>query len=140
MIATAAENEESAFEKAYNGLQGWVDEDVYTVALMVKVLDEDALDGKMWKYVESPAHEMDESGFDEFDSSFEQMEEGYKYTQELFYIYSRSNVLRQFVTVKKSGVTDAVPIRISLIEMRKFQACGESESMHEFEFDGGHFR
>ena len=31
MIATAAENEESAFEKAYNGLQGWVDcfEDVY---------------------------------------------------------------------------------------------------------------
>lgn len=94
MIATAAENEESAFEKAYNGLQGWVDEDVYTVALMVKVLDEDALDGKMWKYVESPAHEMDESGFDEFDSSFEQMEEGYKYTQELFYIYSRSNVLR----------------------------------------------
>ena len=55
-------------------------------------LDEDALEGKMWKYVESPAHEMDESGFEEFDSSFEQMEEGYKYTQELFYIYSRSNV------------------------------------------------
>ena len=25
MIATAAENEKSAFEKAYNGLQGWVD-------------------------------------------------------------------------------------------------------------------
>lgn len=25
MIATAAEEEESAFEKAYNGLQGWVD-------------------------------------------------------------------------------------------------------------------
>ena len=25
MIATAAENEESAFEKAYNGVQGWVD-------------------------------------------------------------------------------------------------------------------
>ena len=24
MIATAAENDESAFEKAYNGLQGWV--------------------------------------------------------------------------------------------------------------------
>mgnify|MGYP003233222055 CR=1 FL=1 len=71
-----------------------IDKDVYPVALMVKVLDEDALEGKMWKYVESPAHEMDESGFEEFDSSFEQMEEGYKYTQELFYIYSRSNVLR----------------------------------------------
>ena len=25
MIATAAENDETAFEKAYNGLQGWVD-------------------------------------------------------------------------------------------------------------------
>ena len=25
MIATAAENDESTFEKAYNGLQGWVD-------------------------------------------------------------------------------------------------------------------
>lgn len=25
MIATAAEDEESAFEKAYSGLQGWVD-------------------------------------------------------------------------------------------------------------------
>ena len=25
MIATAAENDESAFEKVYNGLQGWVD-------------------------------------------------------------------------------------------------------------------
>ena len=25
MIATAAENDESAFEKAYNGLQGWID-------------------------------------------------------------------------------------------------------------------
>lgn len=25
LIATAAENEDSAFDKAYNGLQGWVD-------------------------------------------------------------------------------------------------------------------
>ena len=25
MIATAAENDESTFEKAYNGLQGWAD-------------------------------------------------------------------------------------------------------------------
>lgn len=49
---------------------------------------------KNWKYVESPAHNLDESGFEEFDSTFPQMEKGYKYTQELFYIYSRSNVLR----------------------------------------------
>lgn len=71
-----------------------LEEDVYPVALMVKVLKDNALSGKRWKYVESPAHMLDESGFEEFDSTFPQMEKGYKYTQELFYIYSRSNVLR----------------------------------------------
>lgn len=71
-----------------------LEKDVYPVALMVKVLDEKALTNKSWRYEESPAHQLDESGFEEFDSSFEQMEKGYKYTQELFYIYSRSNVLR----------------------------------------------
>ena len=71
-----------------------LEEGVYPVALMVKVLDENALLDKAWKYVESPAHQLDESGFEAFDSSFEQMEKGYRYTQELFYIYSRSNVLR----------------------------------------------
>lgn len=71
-----------------------LEEGLYPVALMVKVLDEDALSDKTWRYVESPAHEFDESGFEEFDSSFEQMEKGYAYTQELFFIYSRSNVVR----------------------------------------------
>lgn len=71
-----------------------LEEDVYPVALMVKVLKDNALSDKCWKYVESPAHMLDESGFEEFDSTFPQMEKGYKYTQELFYIYSRSNVLR----------------------------------------------
>jgi len=71
-----------------------IEKDIYPVALMVKAMDEDVLAGKSWKYIESPAHEIDESGFEEFDSSFPQMEKGYKYTQELFYIYSRSNVLR----------------------------------------------
>ena len=72
----------------------YIEEDVYPVALMVKLLNENALSDKSWKYVESTAHEFDEHGFEEFDSSFPQMEKGYKYTQELFYIYSRSNVLR----------------------------------------------
>lgn len=71
-----------------------LEEEVYPVALMVKVLEENALADKCWRYVESPAHQIDESGFNEFDSTFPQMEKGYKYTQELFYIYSRSNVLR----------------------------------------------
>lgn len=68
--------------------------DSYPVALMVKTLSENALTGKRWHYAESKSHEYDGRGLEEFDSSFEQMEKGYKYTQELFYIYSRSNVLR----------------------------------------------
>lgn len=71
-----------------------LEEGVYPVALMVKELVEGTFSDKEWKYIESPAHNLDESGFEEFDSTFEQMEKGYKYTQELFYIYSRSNVLR----------------------------------------------
>ena len=45
-------------------------------------------------YIDGVWNKEDESGFEEFDSTFEQMEKGYSYTQELFYIYSRSNVLR----------------------------------------------
>ena len=71
-----------------------LEENVYPVALLVKELEENVLEGKTWKYIESPAHAIDESGFEEFDSTFEQMEKGYSYTQELFYIYSRSNVVR----------------------------------------------
>ena len=71
-----------------------LEENIFPVALMVKELEEEILADKSWKFIESPAHQMDESGFEEFDSTFEQMEKGYSYTQELFYIYSRSNVLR----------------------------------------------
>lgn len=71
-----------------------LEENVYPVALLVKELEANVLAGKNWKYIESPAHALDESGFEEFDSSFEQMEKGYSYTQELFYIYSRANVIR----------------------------------------------
>ena len=69
-----------------------LEENIYPTALMVKILNENALFNKTWKYIESPAHQLDETGFKDFDSTFEQMEKGYKYTQELFYIYSRSNV------------------------------------------------
>lgn len=69
-----------------------LEENIYPTALMVKILDENTLFTKTWKYIESPAHQLDDTGFTDFDSTFEQMEKGYKYTQELFYIYSRSNV------------------------------------------------
>lgn len=71
-----------------------LDKDVYPVCLMVKTLNEDSLNGKTWKYIECPAHNLDMSGFEEFDIAFEKMEKDYSYTQELFYIYSRSNVVR----------------------------------------------
>ena len=72
----------------------YVGDNEYLVALMVKTLKENVLDGKSWKYIESPAHNPDMSGFDEFDSTFEHMEKGYKKSQELFWIYCRSNVIR----------------------------------------------
>lgn len=69
-------------------------DNVYSVALMVKTLTEGTLDNKKWKYIESPAHNPDMSGFEEFDSTFEKMEKGYKKSQELFWIYCRSNIIR----------------------------------------------
>lgn len=71
-----------------------LDNDVYPVSLLVKTFNEDSIEGKNWKYIESPAHNPDMSGFDEFDLTFEHMEKEYKKSQELFYIYSKSNVVR----------------------------------------------
>jgi len=72
----------------------YVGNEVYPVALLVKCLNEASLEGKKWKYIESPAHNPDMSGFDEFDSTFEKMKKGYKKSQELFWIYCRSNIVR----------------------------------------------
>ena len=51
---------------------------------MTKEIQEGTLAGKECRYVESPAHQMGENGFEEFDSTFEHMEKGYTYKQELF--------------------------------------------------------
>lgn len=71
-----------------------IEKDVYPVSLMVKVLDENALENKDYQYIECPDTNIDMSEFEKFDSTFPEMEKGYSYTQELFYIYSRSNVVR----------------------------------------------
>lgn len=68
-------------------------EGVYPVALLVKELREGALSGNNWIYEESPAYDLDESAFEEFDKDFPQFEKGYKPSQELFYIYSKSRVI-----------------------------------------------
>lgn len=71
-----------------------LDKDIYPVSLMVKTFNEEALKGEEWKYIESPTLNIDMSGFDQFDNTFEKMKKCYSKSQELFYIYSRSNVIR----------------------------------------------
>ena len=71
-----------------------LDENVYPVSLLIKTLKNNCLEGKNWKYIESSAHNPDMSGFDKFDSTFECRKKEYNKSQELFYIYSRSNVVR----------------------------------------------
>lgn len=67
-------------------------EGVYPVPLLVKELKEGALAGHKWLYKESAAYELDMAGFEEFDKDFPQLEKDYAPTQELFYIYSNSNL------------------------------------------------
>lgn len=71
-----------------------LDDDIYPVSLMVKTINEKEILSKKWKYIESEYTNIDLSGFEEFDKTFKKMEKGYSYTQELFYIYSKSNVVR----------------------------------------------
>lgn len=66
----------------------------YPVALLVKELDDGVLDGREWSYIESPAYEISDADAEAFDEGFEQMEKAYQPSQELFYIYSRSMVVR----------------------------------------------
>lgn len=67
---------------------------IYPVALLVKELEEGALQGRSWNYVESPAYEIDAAEAEAFDRDFAPMEKAYRPSQELFYIYSRSAVVR----------------------------------------------
>ena len=69
-------------------------EGVYPVALLVKELKEGALQGRRWEYMESPAYEIDAAEAEAFDRDFAPMEKAYRPSHELFYIYSRSAVVR----------------------------------------------
>lgn len=76
--------------KKYNVSCG--DDKVFPVAFLVKELKEGVLDGKSWRYKDSEACQIDEKEAEAFDKNFEPMEKGYRLSQELFYIYSRSSV------------------------------------------------
>lgn len=67
--------------------------DIYPTALMVKVLDDTFFDGTKWYYKDSPAFEIDDSKFDDFDKDFPQMKKQELPAQEEFYIYSKSQVV-----------------------------------------------
>lgn len=69
-----------------------ISEGVYPVPLLVKELKDNALEGKKWIYKESSAYNFDESEAEKFDRTFPPLPKEYKPSQELFYIYSNSNM------------------------------------------------
>jgi putative acetyltransferase len=64
------------------------------VSLLVRELKPGALDGRHWTYMESPAYAIEEAAAEEFDREFAPKEKAYRPSQELFYIYSHSAVVR----------------------------------------------
>jgi hypothetical protein len=66
--------------------------DVFPAALLVKVLKEDALDGRKWFYhpnnPDAPCD--DEAAVEEFDKLFPPKEKAWQPSQEEFYIHSHS--------------------------------------------------
>ena len=70
--------------------------DVFPAALLVKVLKEDALDGRKWFYhpnnADAPCD--DEAAVEEFDKLFPPKEKAWQPSQEEFYIHSHSVINR----------------------------------------------
>lgn len=68
--------------------------DFFPAALLVKVLSDDALDGRKWFYhpsdVDAPCD--DEEALAEFDALFPPKEKGWQPSQEEFYIHSHSSI------------------------------------------------
>ena len=68
----------------------------YPTAMLVKELLPEALDGRKWFFHESTAGEVcaDTAGVAAFDSTFPAKEKAWKPSQEEFYIYSHSQIVR----------------------------------------------
>ena len=69
---------------------------VFPTALLVKELKPGALDGRLWLYQGSSAENLcaDEQEAARFDDEFPPKEKGWQPSQELFFIYSHSSVVR----------------------------------------------
>lgn len=70
--------------------------DVYPTAMLVKELRKGTLDGRKWYFRESSAGECcaDTEAVAAFDASFPQKEKRWRPSQEEFYIYSHSSIVR----------------------------------------------
>lgn len=64
----------------------------FPVAMLVRELCDGALAGNKWDFRESTAYNYNLDDVEEFDKSFPQMKKEYKPSQELFYIYSGSEM------------------------------------------------
>ena len=63
-------------------------------AMLVKLLRPDALDGREWEYLESPAYAIEEAEAEAFDRRFPEKKKEFRPSQEEFYIYSHSTIQR----------------------------------------------
>ncbi len=70
---------------------------IYPMALLVKELVPGVLDGKSWQFLDSDAAECcaDLAAVEAFDAAFPPKEKGWMPSQEEFYIYSHSCVVRE---------------------------------------------
>ncbi len=73
-----------------------IDENMYPSALLVKELVLGILDGKNWRYVPSDIENCceDIEAVETFDKDFPTKEKAWRPSQEEFYIYSHSNIVR----------------------------------------------
>ena len=64
----------------------------YPYSLLVLELEKGHLEGRRWKYLDSPVYDFDPAAAEEFDKQFEPREKEYRYSQEEFHIACRSYV------------------------------------------------
>ncbi|MEG1756644.1 MAG: N-acetyltransferase [Clostridia bacterium] len=69
-----------------------VGDNIFPTALLVKELCAGAIPKGNWTFHESDVYEIDNQAAEEFDQTFEPLVKEYKQSQELFYIYSHSQV------------------------------------------------
>lgn len=69
-----------------------LENDAFPTALLVKELKTGVLNGKKWKYFESPIYNVNSEEAIKFDKLFEFKQKEYKTSHEEFYIYSNSTL------------------------------------------------